>query len=125
MTFYNMEVSTNALRQRLGAEIAHHDIGELTRRMEAQDEARTRAEVAAMRAAAPVDGVTDAQMDLTGRASLSLRDMAKAHGYDALAVSDWPALQDDPGMHPRGSLHVAGGSRRASGGVRRAARSAP
>ena len=100
MTFYNMEVSTNALRQRLGVEIAHHDIGELTRRMEAQDEARTRAEVAAMRAAAPVDGVTDAQMDLTGRASLSLRDMAKAHGYDALAVSDWPALQDDPGMHP-------------------------
>ena len=53
-----------------------------------------------MRAAAPVDGVTDAQMELTGRASLSLRDMASENGFDALAVSDWPALQDDPGMHP-------------------------
>ena len=100
MTFYNMEVSTNALRQRLGVEVAHHDIGELTRRMAGQDAARTASEVAAMRAAAPVDGVTDAQMDLTGRAALALRDLAAEHGYQALAVSDWPALQDDPGMHP-------------------------
>jgi len=26
--------------------------------------------------------------------------MADAGGYAGLAVSDWPALQDDPGMHP-------------------------
>ena len=32
MTFYNMEVSTNALRARLGVEVAHHDIHELTGR---------------------------------------------------------------------------------------------
>lgn len=100
MTFYNMEVSTNALRQRLGVEIAHHDIREMTRRMAAQDKARAEAEVATMRAAAPVHGVTDAQMELTGRAALALRDMANENGYHALAVSDWPALQDDPGMHP-------------------------
>ena len=100
MTFYNMEVSTNALRRRLGVEIAHHDIGELIRRMAAQDESRTAAEVSALRATAPVDGVTDAQMALTGRAALALRDLANENGYRALAVSDWPALQEDPGMHP-------------------------
>ncbi|NCT11402.1 MAG: hypothetical protein GW767_01410, partial [Rhodobacterales bacterium] len=100
MTFYNMEVSSNALRARLGVEVAHHDIHELTGRMAGIDAARTAAEVAAMAAAAPVAGVAAAQMDLTARCALALRDMAQAGGYAALAVSDWPALQADPGMHP-------------------------
>lgn len=37
---------------------------------------------------------------LTARAALALREIATQGGYDALAVSDWPALQDNPGMHP-------------------------
>ncbi|MDA8586679.1 hypothetical protein N9L47_10505 [Rhodobacteraceae bacterium] len=100
MTFYNMEVSTSALRARLGVETANHDMGELTGRMAALDASRVQAEVAKMAQAAGVDGVSDAQMTLTGQAALALRDMAKDGGYDALAVSDWPALQDTPGMHP-------------------------
>jgi len=100
MTFYNMEVSTNALRQRLGVEVAHHDIHELTGRMAAIDAARSAAELALITAAAPVRGVSGAQMDLSARCALALRDMADAGGYAGLAVSDWPALQDDPGMHP-------------------------
>ena len=98
MTFYNMEVSTNALRSRLGVEVAHHDIHELTGRMAAQDAGRVTSEVQKITAAAPVRGVSDAQMRLTAACALSLRDMAA--GYAALAVSDWPALQADPGMHP-------------------------
>jgi L-fucose isomerase-like protein len=98
MTFYNMEVSTNALRTRLGVEVAHHDIHELTGRIAAQDTARITAEMAAMIAAAPVRGVSDADMRLTAACALALRDMAV--GYDALAVSDWPSLQAEPGMHP-------------------------
>ncbi|MEM9778668.1 MAG: hypothetical protein AAF813_02040 [Pseudomonadota bacterium] len=100
MTFYNMEVSTNTLRQRLGVDVAHHDMHELTGRMAALPEDRVRTEVAAMAQAARIDGVSEAQMALTGRAALALRDMAEATGYAALAVSDWPALQEDPGMHP-------------------------
>lgn len=100
MTFYNMEVSTSALLARLGVEVFNHDIHELTGRMQALDSDQVASEVAAMAAAAEVDGVSDAQMALTGRAALALREMAEAGGYDALAVSDWPALQDDPGMHP-------------------------
>lgn len=100
MTFYNMEVSTNALRARLGVEIMHHDIHELTDRMTALPEDRVAAEVAAMTAAAPVAGVSDAQMVITGRAAIAMREIAVDNDYQALAVSDWPALQNDPGMHP-------------------------
>ena len=100
MTFYNMEVSTNALRQRLGVDVAHHDIHELTKRMHAQDPAVVAEELANIQAAAHVDGISDAQMELTARATLALRGIARDGGYAALAVSDWPALQDNPGMHP-------------------------
>ncbi len=100
MTFYNMEVSTNALLSRLGIDVANHDIGELIGRMAGLDESRVSAEVGAMLAAAPAEGVSDMQMALTGRAALALRDIAAENGYAALAVSDWPALQADPGMHP-------------------------
>lgn len=100
MTFYNMEVSTSALRSRLGVEVAHHDIHELTGRMASIDADRAGAEVGAMARAARIDGVSAAQMDLTVRCALALRDMAAAGGYAALAVSDWPALQAEPGMHP-------------------------
>lgn len=100
MTFYNMEVSTNDLRSRLGVEVAHNDIHELTERMDAQPMERISQELALMQAAAKVDGVSDTQMKLTVQAALALRDMASDYNYDALAVSDWPALQTYPGMHP-------------------------
>jgi L-fucose isomerase-like protein len=98
MTFYNMEVHTSTLRARLGVEVVHHDIHELTGRMAGMEPARVTAEAAAMAAAARVRGVSDQQMRLTAACALALRDIGA--GYDALAVSDWPALQADPGMHP-------------------------
>lgn len=95
-----MEVSTSALRARLGEEFAHHDMHELTDRMAALDHASVAAEVAAMAEAARVNGVSDAKMAFTARAALALREMAEEGGCAALAVSDWPALQNNPGMHP-------------------------
>lgn len=100
MTFYNMETSTSELRARIGVEVAHHDIHELTGRMSAQDSGRVSAEVAEMGKAAEITGVSEAQMALTAQAALSLKDMATDGEYAALAVADWPALQEDPGMHP-------------------------
>ncbi|WP_195819486.1 L-fucose/L-arabinose isomerase family protein [Roseobacter sp. MH60115] len=100
MTFYNMEVSTSELRARLGVDVAHHDMHELTGRMAALDPDLVAAEVAEMARAAEISGVSEDQMALTARAALALAEMAEAGGYAALAVSDWPALQDDPGMHP-------------------------
>lgn len=100
MTFYNMEVSTSELRARLGVDVAHHDMHELTGRMAALPADLVAAEVAQMTRAAEISGVSEDQMALTARAALALAEMAEAGGYAALAVSDWPALQDDPGMHP-------------------------
>ncbi len=100
MTFYNMEVSTDALMRQLGVWCDHIDIHHMTDLMAAQSEAEVSAERAAMAHAAQVRGVSDAQMALTARASLALRAIASDGGYAALAVSDWPALQDTPGMHP-------------------------
>ena len=99
-TFYNMEASTNELKSRLGVQVDHLDMGLLTARMEGLDASRVTQEVEAMLQSAPASGVTDEQMNLTGRAALALGDIAREGDYQALAVSDWPALQQNPGMHP-------------------------
>ncbi|SOE18964.1 L-fucose isomerase-like protein [Hoeflea halophila] len=99
-TFYNMEVSTDALLQSLGVEVEHVDIHKLTDLMSGQDKEEVARELAEMSAKAEVCGVSDPQMDLTAQAVLSLRRIAKEGRFDALAVSDWPALQENPGMHP-------------------------
>ena len=100
MTFYNMETSSNALRERLGVEVDEVAMSELQARIPAIEAGRAQAELDSMTRAATVDGVSDAQMDLTARCALALRDIAADGAFDALAVSDWPALQDKPGMHP-------------------------
>ena len=100
MTFYNMEVSTNALRSRIGVEVAHHDMHELTQRMDAADSARVAKELDLIQQAATVEGISDAQMTLQSRAAVAMQDIATENKYAALAVSDWPALQNYPGMHP-------------------------
>lgn len=100
MTFYNMEVSTDALMRQTGVWTEHIDMHSLTDLMESQTETDVATELAAMSAAAEVRGVSDDQMALTARAALALRKIASDGGYDALAVSDWPALQENPGMHP-------------------------
>ncbi len=100
MTFYNMEVSTDTLMRQLGVWCEHIDLHRMTDLMAAQSDADVAAELAAMTDAAEVRGVSEGQMALTARAALALRTIAKDGGYDALTVSDWPALQENPGMHP-------------------------
>ncbi|MEP4197719.1 MAG: hypothetical protein ABJL99_19010 [Aliishimia sp.] len=99
-TFYNMEVSTATLKRQLGVSVDHIDIHAMTDLMRTQSQEDVAAELVEMTAAADVNGVSESQMDLTVRAVLALRQIADDGGYDALAVSDWPALQDNPGMHP-------------------------
>ena len=100
MTFYNMEVSSDRLLRQLGVWSEHVDIHHMTGLMATQSAEDVATERARMSEAAIVRGVTDDQMDLTARAVLALRQIAAEGGYDALAVSDWPALQETPGMHP-------------------------
>jgi len=100
MTFYNMEVSTSALRSSLGVEVSNHDMHELTQRMDGIEQSRIENELTLMQAAASVDGVSEEQMVLQSKAVLAMHDISTENNYAALAVSDWPALQDYPGMHP-------------------------
>jgi L-fucose isomerase-like protein len=99
-TFYNMEVSANTLKQRFGVDVEAFEIAELTGRMGALEQSRVAAEVEQMAAAVPVRGVSDSQMELNARVAIGLREIAADGNFDALAVSDWPALQVDPGTHP-------------------------
>ncbi len=99
-TFYNMEVSANTLKRRFDIDVEAFEISELTDRMRAVEPSRADAEVADMSAAAQVSGVTASQMELNARAAIALQDIAAEGRFDALAVSDWPALQADPGIHP-------------------------
>ncbi|MCR9139485.1 MAG: hypothetical protein NXI27_26025 [Alphaproteobacteria bacterium] len=99
-TFYNMDVPMSTLKRQFGVDVEAFEISELTGRMEAVETSRAAAEVEQMASAAPVRGVTDKQMELNARAALALRDIAADGNFDALAVSDWPMLQVDPGIHP-------------------------
>lgn len=99
-TFYNMEVSTSRLRAQLGIEVQYHDMAEIVGRLEGLDLSREDAEIRAMLSAAPAVGLSDHDIRLTAKVALALRDIARDHRYDALAVSDWPQLQVNPGMHP-------------------------
>ena len=99
-TFYNMEISFETLKSRLGVEVEELGIEALTDRMASLDSSLVASEAAKMAAVAPVRGVSEEQMALTARAALGLRQIASEGNFDGLAVSDWPALQEDPGMHP-------------------------
>ena len=100
MTFYNMEISTNELKSRLGTEVFNHDINELTDLMSSQSEVLVKEELSLITKIAKIDGVSHNQMILTARAALALRQIANDNNYNALAVSDWPALQNISNMHP-------------------------
>jgi L-fucose isomerase-like protein len=100
MTFYNMEVSSAKLKSKLGLNIINHDIHELTDKMSNQEVDKVEKEVKKMLSLAPTDNVSIEQLRLSAQASLSLRDISNENDYNALAVSDWPALQEKAGMHP-------------------------
>ena len=99
-TFYNMEVSADTLKRTTGVEPVHVDMHRLTAAMAACAPGPVEAEVAKMAARAEVRDVSADQMDLTARAALAMRQIVAEEGFAGLAVSDWPALQQDPGMHP-------------------------
>lgn len=99
-TFYNMAVSPDTLKRSTGVEPVHVDMMRMTAGMANCAEDDVAREVCAMLAKAPMRGVSDAHMEKTARAALSLRDIAAQEGFAGLAVSDWPTLQEVEGIHP-------------------------
>ena len=106
MTFYNMEVSTTKLKSKLGVDIFNHDIHELTNRMSNQSPKNVDKEIQKILNLAKPYNVSKEQLKLTAQAVLSLRDIKNENNYSALAVSDWPALQEIANMHPGAAFSI-------------------
>lgn len=98
-TFYNMAVDAGRLAAGWGTGVVEIGIDFL--RSAATDVPQGAVEtcVAAMASRGRV--ATDERgMQLSARYALALRAIKADIGLDALAVSDWPALQESPGFHP-------------------------
>jgi len=99
-TFYNMELDRGALFRAWGTVIDDVPISHLrstARQMATND---VDCEVTRMAAAAPVDGVSEAQMTLSARYALALRHLAASNHWSSVATRDWPEVLVDPGFHP-------------------------
>jgi hypothetical protein len=100
-SFLNLSFDQRKLAARLEIEVVSHELHELVRRASEQAEPVVSQAVEELRKAAR-DRVEVTPEDLTTSAALylSLRELAREHRYDALAVSDWPLFQEELGIHP-------------------------
>jgi L-fucose isomerase-like protein len=100
-TFFNLLCDERLVQQRIGTRYAEHEMAELLEQQALADAAEVAAVVAAMhqRAGGRVE-VSARDMAVSARLYLGMRALARTHGYPALAVSDWPRLQDTLQIHP-------------------------
>lgn len=100
-TFFNLQCDERRVHERLGVRCHEHEMVELIERQALESDTEVAAVVAAMRrlAGARVE-VSARDMDVSARLYLGMRHIARANGYTALAVSDWPRLQQDLQIHP-------------------------
>jgi L-fucose isomerase-like protein len=97
-SFFNMQVHPGQLRRRWDITVVEFPIDALRAAasdvpIDAVRETRRAMVAAAGHAEAPVS-------ELSARYAEGLRRLAADNRLDAVAVSDWPALQEDPGFHP-------------------------
>lgn len=104
-TFYNMQINQATLKQHLGINVEDIDMHTLLQRMDCvwQDEINT--EISVMRSHIDFSALSNSQIAQTVHCIIALRHIAQDGGYDGLAVSDWPVLQNPPyNMHPGGAF---------------------
>lgn len=100
-TFYNLAFDERTLRDQLGAEVAEHELNELFSRAQRVQESEVQRVIQDLTDTAQgrVE-VSERDMRQSAATYLALRDLVRDNGYDALAVSDWPAFQTEMGIHP-------------------------
>ena len=100
-TFFNLLCDERRVQERLGTRFFEHEMAELLDHQAAASAAEVSAVVAAMHrhAAAGVE-VSARDMEVSARLYLGMRHVAHTQAYAALAVSDWPRLQDTLQIHP-------------------------
>lgn len=100
-TFYNFVLDERKLKTTLGLEVASHELSEIfTRSQQVHDDAVQEVIRELTNAARGRVELSERDLKVSASVYLALRDFAKEHGYDALAVSDWPAFQSELTIHP-------------------------
>jgi L-fucose isomerase-like protein len=100
-TFYNFVFDEKRLRHLLGLEVISHELSEVFVRCQKQsDEAIQNVIRQLYKASENRVEVSERDMQTSAKVYLSLLELAKEHGYDALAISDWPAFQSELSIHP-------------------------
>ena len=100
-TFYNIHFDERIMRQQLGTEVGHHELSELFALVNAQDSANIQETAEAMlHIARGRSELSERDLHMSAAIYLALKTFTKNHGYDALAVSDWPAFQSELQIHP-------------------------
>jgi L-fucose isomerase-like protein len=100
-TFYNFVFDERKLKATLGLEVVSHELSEIfTRSQQVHDDALQEVIRELTNAARGRVELSERDVNVSASVYLALRDFAKEHGYDALAISDWPAFQSELGIHP-------------------------
>ena len=100
-TFFNLLCDERRVHERIGTRFHEHEMAELLDCQALASDAEVAAVVAAMhRHAGGRVEVSTRDMEVSARLYIGMRDMAQKQGYAALAVSDWPRLQDTLQIHP-------------------------
>ena len=100
-TFHSLASDTKHLRARFGVETVEHEVRELIHMARGQASSAVDALLDELRGAARQRVEVDHDdMRTSAAVALALRELAQRNGYDALAVSDWPAFQSELGIHP-------------------------
>ena len=93
--FYNMQVDTRKLNERLGLQVGEHEMAELVRRAEAINPALVSETAQVIRSAATEVTISSNEaFDRVTRVYLALKEMTEENGYDALAVQCWSKIQE-------------------------------
>ena len=98
-TFYNFAFDERTLLSVTGAEIVSHELSELLTRVQTISESRLNDAMKAMAAAGKVE-ISKRDLQMSAAIYVAMLEFAREHGYDALAVSDWPVFQSELQIHP-------------------------
>ncbi len=99
--FIDMQADPFQMSRGLGLQLWHTGLKELTDRMAELPEERVRADLAKVMAMGmPLDGVTEAHVEVDCRYYLAMSDIIREESLDVLAIRDWPELPNLTGQWP-------------------------
>ena len=103
--FENMYFDERTLDAKLGTYLqTRHTVEEIVERARRCPGPEVEAELAALRGEGRVEAVQGEHLERSARVFLALRDLAREHRYDALAVSCWSRFQEVYGVAVCGAM---------------------